>query len=629
MSIQTNKLPDNPNIEVIKAKETGLFTNYIFKAIPLAFDESMSYYETLCGLLSYLKDTVIPTVNNNADAVAELQTLYEELRTYVDDYFKNLDVQEEINNKLDAMVTDGTFEKILNNYTKIQKIYNTHTDLLNDNNLVSGMKAQTLGYYEINDGGGTNYLITDIQPINQYYETKNNLYILPIFNDNIINPKQFGAYCDGIHDDSDALENCLNYTNTLSSSNGTWKRTILIPAIIRVTRKINCKTDQFKIYGTSLNNSRIIFDNEISYLNFEKDNNEISYEIEIENVKLYGNYLNTNSILKMTNCANCYLTRVETANGGLNQYNISFIHCSLIFMNKCTIVGSNNVKNYPGNRNGIYIERMGSIFNFTNANCWNLNNLFKFKGLVQNINIENNWIECIKSLIDIDCDTDMRYMNYKIINNTINTHKEQNNFIPSTFNFIKLNMLDNTNFYSSSFTINNNTIYLWDVNNINGNSLIFIDKIGASENSTLDINFNSNIFSGKNLNDLKAYVFYNNDQKFYSGFNIKFKSIIGVTSNDTSRITDNKKIIKCGYNEKASAVTTFPNGIYLSKDGQNNTGNIYYDNGGFYGGYNGNIKQIPERVGTPIPYATQETMLAVINKIVDVLANSHISNRQV
>ena len=82
--MNNNNLPDNPNIEVIKAKETGLFTNYIFKAIPLAFDESMSYYETLCGLLNYLQNTIIPTVNNNADAVAELQGLYEQLKSYVD-----------------------------------------------------------------------------------------------------------------------------------------------------------------------------------------------------------------------------------------------------------------------------------------------------------------------------------------------------------------------------------------------------------------------------------------------------------------------------------------------------------------------------------------------------------------
>ena len=59
MSRQTNILPDNPRIEVIKSDKTGLFTNYIYKAIPLAFDESMSYYETLCGLLNYLQNTII------------------------------------------------------------------------------------------------------------------------------------------------------------------------------------------------------------------------------------------------------------------------------------------------------------------------------------------------------------------------------------------------------------------------------------------------------------------------------------------------------------------------------------------------------------------------------------------
>lgn len=102
------------NVEKIKAN--GLFTNYIYKAIPLAFDESLSYYECLCGLLSYLKETVIPTVNNNADAIIEVQNLMTKLQNYVDNYFDNLDVQEEINNKLDDMVKDGTLNNLIGAY---------------------------------------------------------------------------------------------------------------------------------------------------------------------------------------------------------------------------------------------------------------------------------------------------------------------------------------------------------------------------------------------------------------------------------------------------------------------------------------------------------------------------------
>lgn len=165
MSKQTNILPDNPQIEVIKSGCTGLFTNYIYKAIPLAFDESMSYYETLCGLLHYLKNIIIPTVNNNADAVAELQTLYEELRSYVDDYFKGLDVQEEINNKLDKMAESGQLADIIAQYLKIASMlsFDTVDDLKNSENVVNGSICRTLGFDNINDEMGSYYKIRTIK----------------------------------------------------------------------------------------------------------------------------------------------------------------------------------------------------------------------------------------------------------------------------------------------------------------------------------------------------------------------------------------------------------------------------------------------------------------------------------
>lgn len=81
--------------------------------LPSSYVDSMSYYECLLWLCKYLQETVIPAINNNADAVSELQGLYVQLKNYVDNYFTNLDVQEEINNKLDEMYESGKLQEII------------------------------------------------------------------------------------------------------------------------------------------------------------------------------------------------------------------------------------------------------------------------------------------------------------------------------------------------------------------------------------------------------------------------------------------------------------------------------------------------------------------------------------
>lgn len=54
--------------------------------------------------------------HNVNETVAEYIEKFETLYNYVHDYFDNLDVQEEINNKLDEMVEDGTLESLLSAY---------------------------------------------------------------------------------------------------------------------------------------------------------------------------------------------------------------------------------------------------------------------------------------------------------------------------------------------------------------------------------------------------------------------------------------------------------------------------------------------------------------------------------
>lgn len=106
-----------PNINNLKPiSQLGPFTKFCCSigAIPSSYLVSLTYEEQLLWLCNYLQNTVIPTVNNNAEAVTELQNLYTQLHSYVENYFTNLDVQNEINNKLDTMATDGTLEDIIN-----------------------------------------------------------------------------------------------------------------------------------------------------------------------------------------------------------------------------------------------------------------------------------------------------------------------------------------------------------------------------------------------------------------------------------------------------------------------------------------------------------------------------------
>ena len=132
--------------------------------LPSSYVESLSYYECLMWLCKYLEDTVIPAINNNAEALTELQGLYIELKSYVDNYFDNLDVQEEINNKLDDMVEAGTLQEIIADYLNAKAVFGFDTvgDMIEATNLIDGSYARTCGKDTFNDGNGHLYKIRTI-----------------------------------------------------------------------------------------------------------------------------------------------------------------------------------------------------------------------------------------------------------------------------------------------------------------------------------------------------------------------------------------------------------------------------------------------------------------------------------
>ena len=114
------------NEDLINVRMLTPFRKFVMSVgeIPSAYMDSMTYYEMLNWFCNYLQNEVIPSVNTNASAVQELQNLYIELKGYVDNYFDNLDVQEEINNKLDDMASNGDLTELIKEYVDpIQESY--------------------------------------------------------------------------------------------------------------------------------------------------------------------------------------------------------------------------------------------------------------------------------------------------------------------------------------------------------------------------------------------------------------------------------------------------------------------------------------------------------------------------
>jgi len=178
--------------------------------LPSSYKESLTYEEQLLWFFKYLDEKVIPTLNNNADAIIQLQSYYNELKTYVDEYFDNLDVQEEINNKLDDMAESGELTEIIAQYLQLAGVlaYDTVADMKAAENLASGSITKTLGYYSINDGGSASYKIRTIT--NE--DVIDNMTIIPLTNsetliaelivpDTIV-PQILGARANSSYDDT-------------------------------------------------------------------------------------------------------------------------------------------------------------------------------------------------------------------------------------------------------------------------------------------------------------------------------------------------------------------------------------------------------------------------------------------
>lgn len=326
-----------------------------FPFIEATFD-AIDNYQLWCKVVEYLNKTI--------DKTNMLGTEVEK----IENYFNTLDVQEEINKKLDEMALDGTLAEILANYLNLTRFISTTEELINEESITkikSGYIIETFGYYNINDGGNTKILITDVIPENKFYFIlKNNLYGIPLTNkENVL---IYGIKNDGITDNTNLLNNIINYVNKLYFPKGTYLLNKL---------DINNKSG-FELLGDG-------FDSVLKCNN--PDTSSFFYFIKMSNGKNYK-------------CHNLYID----SNYIGSNFAFSFVNVSNSIIEKCFITGATS-------------QRTLNLQNFDSD--YGYNNIIRNNYVLKDNQTCNSGalIECTGELSG---DMNQFLHNTKIINNT-------------------------------------------------------------------------------------------------------------------------------------------------------------------------------------------------------------------
>jgi len=133
-----------------------------FPFIEADFD-ALTEWQVFCKLGKEI-NKIIDSQNLVGEQAENVTNAFIELQNYVNNYFKNLDVQDEINNKLNEMAESGQLTDIIAQYLQLAGIlaYDTKNDMKNASNLTKGSICKTLGDDVYNDGKGNFYKIRTI-----------------------------------------------------------------------------------------------------------------------------------------------------------------------------------------------------------------------------------------------------------------------------------------------------------------------------------------------------------------------------------------------------------------------------------------------------------------------------------
>ena len=320
-----------------------------FPFIEADFD-ALTNWQLFCKLGKEM-NKIIDSTNLTGEQVENLTNAFNELKNYVDTYFENLDVQDEIDNKLDEMVEDGTLTAIIQAYLEIASIlaYDNLESLKNADNLINGSFVKTYGTLSYNDGLGNFYKIRE---------------------------KSLEDIIDNIN-----IIELTNYNNLVAELIPNLYREHLEHQNIEMNRIFRIVED-YQFQGACQFNSNIVL---------------VGYKDNLSKAKIVtsdGTLINEYSLQNNTHCNSIVFNSIENmfyianGDGTIDKYNTSFV-----FQERITITGLYSLSYYNSVMYGLTNEN--KIYNFKNNEYIDLET--QITATKQSFTIHNNKIYAVNS----------------------------------------------------------------------------------------------------------------------------------------------------------------------------------------------------------------------------------------
>lgn len=451
---------------MVEINKLPLFVRCVIQNFPFIEEDfdALTNYQLISKVVGYLNKIII-SQNQVIDTTNELSVAFQQLHDYVANYFDNLDLQEEVNNKLDEMAESGVLQEIITTYIQanVAWTFDTVADMKSSTNLINGSYAQTLGFYTANDGGGAVYKITnngtanekdiiaigDLKAHLQYFDS--------------INVKQVGAYGDDSHDDVITIQHAIDLAHETGINKvllpiGTYRvsKALIIPEYMVLEGVSRIDTIILKTANESSNpfsvDAVVIFK--------QTDNFEFAYNhsqtiknltIKGNNDTVYGVY--AEKAVPRTTISNVVVRNIQYGiyykKGGwlytVEDVSILPEHTGFYAGDVSTTLNLNNVYVNGGDTNGYYLTGVtySSFNNVACDNCTGVAYLLKY------CNLEINGIGC-------ECKDGTGFINLtnstsSFKNGTVIVNKDNASYITIDLNG-SIATFDNINFRGNAST---------------------------------------------------------------------------------------------------------------------------------------------------------------------------------